>query len=90
MPAKEKMTKPEFRHIINALCQRWHISEYGDYLSERYWPAFSRLGEAGQRAFWQVLGVQAESLERRAMAQITSIILYQENNYLHYNNTFAI
>src|SRR2546430_769479 len=31
-----------------------------DDLSERYWPAFSRLDEAGQRAFWDVLGVQEE------------------------------
>jgi len=77
----------QFKSIINALCEKWHIPEYAEYLSERYWPAFSRLDDAGQRAFWQVLGVQAESLERRAMAQITSIILYQENNYLHYNDT---
>jgi hypothetical protein len=33
---------------------------YDDYLSKRYQPAFSRLDEAGQRAFWQVLGVREE------------------------------
>jgi hypothetical protein len=84
MPVKEKMPESQFRRIINTLCHRWHIPEYADYMSERYWSAFSGLDEAGQRAFWQVLGVQEESLERRTMAQITSIILYQENNYLHY------
>jgi len=61
MPAKEKMTKPEFRHIINGLCQRWHVPEYADYLIERYWPAFSRLEDEGQRAFWDVLGVKEEN-----------------------------
>jgi hypothetical protein len=30
-------------------------------MSERYWPAFSRLDEVGQRAFWDVLGVQEVS-----------------------------
>jgi hypothetical protein len=87
MSVKEKMPESQFRRIINTLCHRWHIPEYADYMSERYWSAFSGLDEAGQRAFWQVLGVQEESLERRTMAQITSIILYQENNYLHYNDT---
>ena len=67
MRAKEKMPALQFKSIINALCEKWHIPEYGDYLSERYWSAFSRLDDAGQRTFWQVLGVQAESLERRAM-----------------------
>jgi hypothetical protein len=42
------------------LCQRWHVPEYADYVTERYWPAFSQLDEVGQRAFWQVLGVQEE------------------------------
>jgi hypothetical protein len=60
MPAKEKMPASQFKSIISALCERWHIPEYGDYLCERYWPAFSQLDEAGQRAFWQVLGVQEE------------------------------
>ena len=60
MPAREKTLKPQFRRIISALCERWHIPEYAEYLSERYWPAFSRLDDAGQRAFWQVLGVQEE------------------------------
>jgi hypothetical protein len=87
MPANEKISKEQFACIISVLCQRWHISVYADYMSERYWPAFSRLDEAGQRAFWQVLGVQAESLERRAMAHITEMILYLENNYLHYDDT---
>jgi hypothetical protein len=61
MPAKEKMPASQFKSIINALCERWHIPAYGDYLSERYWPAFSRLDEAGQRAFWDVLGIQEEN-----------------------------
>jgi hypothetical protein len=60
MPAREKMPESQFKSIISALCERWHIPAYGDYLSERYWPAFSRLDDAGQRAFWQVLGVQEE------------------------------
>jgi hypothetical protein len=60
MPAKEKMSESQFRRIITTLCERWHIPEYGDYLSERYWPAFSQLDEAGQRAFWDVLGVREE------------------------------
>jgi len=54
------MPESQFKSIINALCQRWHIPAYSHYLSERYWPAFSRLDEAGQRAFWQVLGIQEE------------------------------
>ena len=74
MPAKEKISKEQFACIIRMLCQGWHISAYADYVSERYWPAFSRLEDEGQRAFWQVLGVQEESLERRTMPQITSII----------------
>jgi hypothetical protein len=81
------MPESQFKSIINALCERWYIPEYGDDLSERYWSAFSRLDDAGQRAFWQVLGVQAERLERRAMAHITEMILYLENNYLHYDDT---
>jgi hypothetical protein len=84
MSASETIPEPQFRSIINALGRKWHIPAYSDYLSERYWPAFSRLDETGQRAFWDVLGVQAERLERRAMAQITETILYLENNYLHY------
>ena len=60
MPAKEKMSELQFKNIINALCEKWHIPAYGDDLSERYWPAFSQLDEAGQRAFWAVLGVQEE------------------------------
>jgi hypothetical protein len=55
------MPESQFRRIINALCHRWHIPEYADYLSERYWPAFSQLDEVGQRAFWDVLGVQEVS-----------------------------
>jgi hypothetical protein len=61
MPAKEKMPESQFRRIINTLCHRWHIPEYADDMSERYWPAFSRLDEAGQSAFWDVLGVQEVS-----------------------------
>jgi hypothetical protein len=62
MPAKKKMSRRQFRGIIKALCRRWYILEYGDHLSEYYWPAFSRLDEAGQRAFWNVLGVQESSM----------------------------
>jgi hypothetical protein len=87
MPAREKMPASQFSRIIATLCERWHIPEYSDYVNERYWPAFSRLDEAGQRAFWQVLGVQEERLERRAMAHITEMILYPEDNYLHYDDT---
>ena len=68
MPAKEEMSKPQFRRIISALCEKWHIPEYSDYLSERYWPAFSQLDDAGQRAFWDVLGVQAEQRKETADA----------------------
>jgi hypothetical protein len=52
------MSRRQFRCIINTLCHRWHIPAYADYMSERYWPAFSQLGEVGQRAFWQVLGAK--------------------------------
>jgi len=55
------MSEPQFKRIINALCKRWHIPDYGDYVSARYWPAFSQLDEAGQQAFWQVLGVKEEN-----------------------------
>jgi hypothetical protein len=60
MPAKEKMPKARFKDIITMLCQRWHVPEYADYVTERYWPAFSQLDDAEQRAFWDVLGVQEE------------------------------
>jgi hypothetical protein len=60
MSAREKMPESQFKSLINALCERWYIPAYADDLSERYWPAFSRLDEAGQRAFWDVLGVQEE------------------------------
>jgi hypothetical protein len=55
--SKEKMSRRQFRRIIKTMCQRWHIPEYSDYVSKLYWPAFSRLDDAGQRAFWHVLGV---------------------------------
>src|SRR5882724_1775995 len=61
MPANEKMPESQFRRIINTLCHRWHIPAYADYMSERYWPAFSRLEDEGQRAFWDVLGVKEEN-----------------------------
>jgi hypothetical protein len=61
MPANDNMSQPQFRRIINALCQRWHIPAYANYVSESYWPAFSRLDDAGQRAFWDVLGVEEEN-----------------------------
>jgi hypothetical protein len=41
------------------------MAAYADYLSERYWPAFSRLDEAGQRAFWQVLGAKEVDMPPR-------------------------
>jgi hypothetical protein len=65
MPANEKMPESQFKSIINALCERWHIPEYGDYLSERYWSAFSRLDDAGQRAFWDVLGAREVDMTPR-------------------------
>jgi hypothetical protein len=58
MPAKEKMPASQFRRIIHTRCHRWHIPQYADYMSERYWPAFSRLDDEGQRAFWRVLGAR--------------------------------
>jgi hypothetical protein len=58
MPAKEKMPELQFRRIINTLCHRWHIPEYADYLTEHYWPAFSQIDDAGQQAFWNVLGAK--------------------------------
>jgi len=58
MPAEEKISRRQFRRIITTLCQRWHIPADGDSLSERYWPAFSRLDDAGRRAFWLVLGAR--------------------------------
>ena len=65
MPAKEKMPRRQFRRIINTLCHRWHIPAYADYISERYWPAFSRLDDAGQQAFWNVLGAREVDMTPR-------------------------
>ena len=65
MSAKEKMPELQFKSIINALCEKWHIPEYSDYLYGRYWPAFSRLEDAGQRAFWQVLGAKEVDMPPR-------------------------
>jgi hypothetical protein len=65
MPANEKMPASQFKSIINALCERWHIPEYADYMSERYWPAFSRLDDAGQHAFWNVLGAREVDMTPR-------------------------
>ena len=65
MPAKEKMPRRQFRRIINTLCHRWHIPAYADYMSERYWPAFSRLDDAGQDAFWNVLGAREVDMTPR-------------------------
>jgi hypothetical protein len=50
-----------FRKAIENLCRQYNILDNAEYLSARYWPAFSRLDDAGQRAFWQVLGVQEVS-----------------------------
>src|SRR2546426_4161582 len=58
MPAQEKMPRRQFRRIITTLCHRWHIPAYSDYVSESDWPAFSRLDDAGQHAFWRVLGAR--------------------------------
>jgi hypothetical protein len=87
MSAREKISRRQFRRVINALCRKWRIPEYSDDFCARYWPAFSRLEDEGQRAFWQVLGVQEESLERRTMPQITSIILYPNDCYVHDDDT---
>jgi hypothetical protein len=65
MPANEKTPRRQFRRIINTLCHRWHIPEYADYMSERYWPAFSRLDDAGQQAFWNVLGAREVDMTPR-------------------------
>jgi hypothetical protein len=65
MSAREKMPEPQFKSIISALCERWHIPEYGDCLSERYWPAFSQLDNAGQDAFWNVLGANEVDMTPR-------------------------
>jgi hypothetical protein len=65
MPANEKTPRWQFRRIINTLCHRWHIPAYADYMSERYWPAFSRLDEAGQDAFWNVLGAREVDMTPR-------------------------
>ena len=65
MSAREKMPELQFRRIINTLCHCWHIPEYADYMSERYWPAFSRLDEVGQRAFWNVLGAREVDMPPR-------------------------
>jgi hypothetical protein len=40
-------------------------SSYADYMSASDWPAFSRLDEAGQRAFWNVLGEREVSMPPR-------------------------
>src|SRR5882724_4147409 len=58
MCAKEKISRRQFRRVINALCRKWRIPEYSDYFCARYWPSFSRLEDAGQRAFWHVLGAK--------------------------------
>jgi hypothetical protein len=65
MSAREKMPESQFRRIINTLCHRWHIPAYADYMSERYWPAFSRLDDAGQDAFWNVLGAREMDMTPR-------------------------
>jgi hypothetical protein len=65
MPANEKISKEQFACIMSVLCRRWHISAYADYMSERHWPAFSRLDDAGQDAFWQVLGVREVDMTPR-------------------------
>jgi hypothetical protein len=65
MPANEKISKEQFACIMSVLCQRWHIPEYADYMSERYWPAFSQLDDAGQDAFWNVLGAREVDMTPR-------------------------
>jgi hypothetical protein len=54
------MSTPQFRRVIDALCRKWRIPESREYVCEYYWPPFSRLDEAGQQAFWQVLGMPEE------------------------------
>jgi hypothetical protein len=65
MPANEKMPESQFKSIINALCRKRRIPEYSDYFCARYWPAFSRLEDEGQRAFWQVLGAREVDMTPR-------------------------
>jgi hypothetical protein len=45
-----------FLKAIENLCRRYNIPDSREYVCEQYWPAFSRLDDAGQHAFWQVLG----------------------------------
>jgi hypothetical protein len=61
MSANMQMSKSQFSRIIRMLCQTWHVPGYHEYLTERYWPAFSQLDDAGQRAFWTVLGVEEDT-----------------------------
>jgi hypothetical protein len=50
-----KISASQFRDVITALCQRHHMLDYTDSMVARYWPAFSRLDEAGQQAFLEVV-----------------------------------
>ena len=85
MSANDNMSKPQFRRIINALCQRWHIPAYANYVSESYWPAFSRLEEEGQQAFLGVLGTREKHMEGCVLVTvegglISEVVYYPEKD----------
>jgi hypothetical protein len=73
----EKMPESQFKSIINALCERWHIPAYADYMSERYWPAFSRLDDAGQDAFWNVLGAREVDMPPRIAIFVRGVVVQE-------------
>jgi hypothetical protein len=77
MPANEKMPESQFKSIIKALCERWHIPAYADYMSERYWPAFSRLDDAGQDAFWNVLGAREVDMPPRIAIFVRGVVVQE-------------
>jgi len=54
------MAEPQFRHVMEALCQQWRIADDRADLCGRDWPASSQRDEAGQRAFSDVLGITEE------------------------------
>jgi hypothetical protein len=59
-PKEAKMSESQFRQAIEVVCRTWGIPDSREYLCSRYWPAFSQLDAAGQRAFWDTLGGEGE------------------------------
>jgi hypothetical protein len=78
MPAKEKMPRRQFRRIITTLCHRWHIPAYSDYVSESYWPAFSRLDDAGQHAFSGVCSEQGRWTCHHTLPSLYEAVLFRK------------